>query len=129
MNVWLRSSTERRQTLDKSYYRPSLRLDLNDPEQKRIADWLKKLLIYKKGSINTFIIQALKNEIKREGGNFDFSLEDVEDTIRTVMREELQHLSFRSTEADNAPLPFTPDEVSEEEVESGILDALDLFGC
>ena len=107
-------------------YRLNLRFDLDDPEQKRIAEELRSIDRKEQGSINSFAIKAIGEYLDRllRPRRFDFTLEDV----RALFREELRDMDFAPRE--QAPSFIPPSEMTEEEKaenDRSVLETLDMF--
>ena len=108
-------------------YRLNIRLNRNDPEHRRIAEYLDGL----SSSRNRFVISAIAAQMDREE---DGSL--TESGFRRILREELRNFSalnascLASSEPDASPqsLPETPNEGEEKRNQELTLAALALFG-
>ncbi len=103
-----------------NYYRINVRLDLEKRAEKQAADYLKAMGRQK----NKFIVKALLSYIENENTDAKNLLE----SIREILRDELQSVSFVSA----PPAPNTVDtELTEEqqsENDMNILDDLEMFG-
>ena len=109
-----------------SEYRLNIRFDLNDPEQKRIADELRGLDRKEHGSINSIAVRAIGEHLDRLlfPREHDFTLDD----IRTLFREELWGMEFAPREQASAFIP--PADMTEEEKKANdrnVLETLDMF--
>ena len=108
-------------------YRLNIRLNRNDPEHRRIAEYLDKL----SSSRNRFVISAIAAQMDREE---DAPL--TESDFRRILREELQNFgvlnapSPASSETDaSRPSPAeTPADGDEKRNQELTLAALALFG-
>ena len=108
-------------------YRLNIRLNRNDPEHRRIAEYLDGL----SSSRNRFVISAIAAQMDREE---DGSL--TESDFRRILREELRNFgalnasSPGSSELDTAQqsLDEMPDEGDEERNQELTLAALALLG-
>ena len=104
-------------------YRLHVRFVLHNTEEADAVAFLQSLSETDRKSRNKFIVNALLEQIRRQGRTCDFSLED----IRQVFREELQGLSV----AAPAVLPAEKEPKSEEQKaanDAAVLSALDMFG-
>ena len=109
-----------------SEYRLNIRFDLTDPEQKRIADELRRLDRREHGSINSFAVKAIGEYLDRllRPSEHDFTLDD----IRALFREELRDMDFAPRR--QAPSFIPPAEMTEEERaenDRSVLETLDMF--
>ena len=113
--------------MSKLYYRPSFRLDLGNEKERKVAEYLQKLNSKGGRKINNFIVAAVDSAIKRENSYYDFTLDD----IREVIHDELGRCYFVRSDGNTEALPFTPDDndISQEDLDASILDALEAFGC
>ena len=108
-------------------YRLNIRLNRNDPEHRRIAEYLDKL----SSSRNRFVISAIAAQMDREE---DAPL--TESAFRRILREELQSFgalnasALVSSEPDvsRQSLDEMPAEGDEERNQKLTLAALALFG-
>ena len=108
-------------------YRLNIRLNRNDPEHRRIAEYLDGL----SSSRNRFVISAIAAQMDREE---DASL--TESDFRRILREELQSFGALNASASVSPGPDAsrqsldemPKEGDEERNQELTLAALALFG-
>ena len=73
--------------------RLNVRFNLDNPDEKSANDYLEALAQNNKQSRNRFIVEAVIEKIKSLDNPRNFTLED----IRSVIREELQDISFVSS--------------------------------
>ncbi len=109
--------------MNMNIYRLNVRFDLNNAEEAEAAAFLQKLSETDRKSRNRFIVNAVMQQIHRQGKSYDFSLDD----IRQVFKEELQGLSVAASVA----LPAEKEIVSEEQKAANaasVLSALEMFG-
>ena len=107
-------------------YRLNIRLNRNDPEHRRIAEYLDGL----SSSRNRFVISAIAAQMDREDAPL------TESAFRRILREELKSFDSLnasppgSSELDTAQqsLDEMPDEGDEERNQELTLAALALFG-
>ena len=105
-------------------YRLNVRFNLDNDAEMRAVEYLQHISKNNKKSMNGFIVEAVIEKIKSQKAFRDFSLED----IRTVIREELQDMSFISSEQIKAKTMNT--ELTEEqkaENEKNVLSDLEMF--
>lgn len=105
-------------------YRLNVRFNLENDAEMRAVEYLQHLSKSGKKTMNGFIVEAVIEKIKSQKAFRDFSLED----IRTVIREELQEVSFVSSEQPKTVTVNT--ELTEEqkaENEKNILTDLEMF--
>lgn len=74
--------------------RLNVRFYLDNPDEKKANDYLDNLAESNRQSRNKFIVQAVIEKIESFDKTRDFTLDD----IRAVLREELQDVSFVSSE-------------------------------
>ena len=109
--------------MNKDVYRLNVRLDLRNDEEAEAVRFLQKLSNNDHKSRNRFIVNAVLEQIRRQGKAYDFSLDD----IRQVFKEELQGLSV----AVPTVLPTEEPSFSEKrkaENAASVLSALEMFG-
>ena len=109
--------------MNKDVYRLNVRFDLNNAEEAEAVCFLKELSETDCKSRNRFIVNAVLEQLRRQGKSYDFSLDD----IRQVFKEELQGLSV----AAPVSLPAENETVSEEQKAlnaASVLSALEMFG-
>ena len=95
-----------------------MRFNLDNPDEKSANDFLEALAQSSKQSRNKFIVEAVIEKIKSLDNPRNFTLED----IRSVIREELQDVSFVSSAQ---PLVQTVDtELTEEQKEKNDAEAM-----
>lgn len=114
-----------------NYYRINARFNLDDGEERNAAEFLKDLRANDHRSVSSFIVEAVCEKIQRPYLEQTVLLEDIENVVRNVVRSELENISV--TASDNKPLPSQfsvyDTEISTDEKEASILDALYAFGC
>lgn len=114
----------------KKFYRPNFRLDPDVKEERDIIEYLKSYKSDGKGYINEFLVLAVRDAIRRDQSYFDFGLDDITAAVYRAVHDALEEFPvFKAENQGAGPLPFTPDELSREEIEASILDSLDIFGC
>lgn len=96
----------------KDDYRINVRFHLDNPEEKKAADYLRSL----GKSRNQFIVEAITAFIRRENQSDSFSLGD----IRQMFREELQAVSISQPQSE-----IQRSELSEQEQAENIQNILD----
>ncbi len=109
--------------MNKDVYRLNVRFDLHNDEEAEAVRFLQELSDTDRKSRNRFIVNAVLEQIRRQGKSYDFSLDD----IRQVFKEELQGLSV----ATPAVLPAEEQSLSEEQKAANaasVLSALEMFG-
>lgn len=109
--------------MSKDVYRLNVRFDLNSAEEAEAAAFLQRLSETDRKSRNRFIVNAVLEQIQRQGKSYDFSLDD----IRQVFKEELQGLSV----AAPVTLPAEKEAMSEDQKAANdvaVLSALEMFG-
>ena len=109
--------------MNKDVYRLNVRFDLNNAEEAEATTYLQNLSSSDRKSRNRFIVNAVLEQIRRQGKSYDFSLDD----IRQVFKEELQGLSV----AAPVSLPAENETVSEKQKAANaasVLSALEMFG-
>ena len=106
------------------FYRLNIRFDLADERQREIATRLQSLDREEYGSINKFVIAAVGKALN--GTN---AAELTADEIRSIIREELQEVTFVSAQPDQTK-EATPMLTEEEQVQNelSVLDDLEMFG-
>ena len=106
--------------MSKDVYRLNVRFDLNSAEEAEAVHFLQGLSETDRKSRNKFIVNAVLEQIRRQGKSYGFSLED----IRQVFKEELQGLSVVAPVA----LPAEKDEEQQAANAASVLSALEIFG-
>lgn len=106
--------------MSKDVYRLNVRFDLNNAEEAEAAVFLQRLSETDRKSRNRFIVNAVLEQIRRQGRSYDFSLDD----IRQVFKEELQGMSVTVPLA----LPAEKDEEQKAANAASVLSALEMFG-
>ena len=106
--------------MSKDVYRLNVRFDLNNAEEAEAAAFLQRLSETDRKSRNRFIVNAVLEQIRRQGRSYDFSLDD----IRQVFKEELQGMSVTVPVA----LPAEKDEEQKAANAASVLSALEMFG-
>ena len=109
--------------MNKDIYRLNVRFDLHNAQEAEAIQFLQNLSSADRKSRNCFIVNAVLEQIRRQGKSYDFSLDD----IRQVFKEELQGLSV----ATPAVLPAEEQSLSEEQKAANaasVLSALEMFG-
>ena len=106
--------------MSKDVYRLNVRFDLNNAEEAEAAVFLQRLSETDRKSRNRFIVNAVLEQIRRQGRSYDFSLDD----IRQVFKEELQGMSVTVPLA----LPAEKDEEQKSANAASVLSALEMFG-
>ena len=103
-------------------YRLNVRFDLDDADDRTVADYLNSL--GKAQAKSRFLIEAAVYYLKSKDGNRDFTLDD----IRQVVREELSEVSCVqpvSSEYETADTELTEEQKAENE--ASVLSDLDAF--
>ena len=110
--------------MNRNFYRLNIRFDLADERQREIATRLQSLDREKYGSINKFVIVAVGRAL--DGTN---AAELTADEIRSIIREELQEVTFVSAQPAQTK-KIAPTLTEEERVrnEQSVLDDLEMFG-
>ena len=98
--------------------RLNVRFNLDNPDEKSANDFLEALVQSNKQSRNKFIVEAVIEKIRFQNNPRDFTLED----IRSVIREELQDVSFVSSAQPSVQTVDT--ELTEEQKEKNDAEAL-----
>ncbi len=106
--------------MSKDVYRLNVRFDLNNAEEAEAVRFLQSLSETDSKSRNRFIVNAVMQQIHRQGKSYDFSLED----IRQVFKEELQGLSVAASVA----IPAEKDKEQKAANAANVLSALEMFG-
>ena len=106
--------------MNQNVYRLNVRFDLNNAEEAEAAVFLQRLSETDRKSRNRFIVNAVLEQIRRQGRSYDFSLDD----IRQVFKEELQGMSVTVPVA----LPAEKDEEQKAANAASVLSALEMFG-
>lgn len=109
--------------MNKDIYRLNVRFDLHNAEEAEAIQFLQNLSSADRKSRNRFIVNAVLEQIRRQGKSYDFSLDD----IRQIFKEELQGL----TVAAPTVLPAEEQSLSEEQKAANaasVLSALEMFG-
>ena len=103
-------------------YRFNVRFHINKDDEKRAADYLRKLDTGKHKSRNAFVISAINHYIDYlENGEHRLI-----DDIRKVIREEVGHLPKTDTQPHTFKTELTDDDVRESEQLA--LEVDELFG-
>ena len=99
-----------------SVYRMTLRFNLEDAQERGVAEYLQNL---RHGDCNRFVVNAVLARIQAQ--NADEVDPTLLDSIRRIFREEMRALPL--TQENTVPaLP------AEEQDEQSVLDDLELFG-
>ena len=106
--------------MNKDVYRLNVRFDLHNDEEAEAVRFLQELSDTDRKSRNLFIVNAVLEQLRRQGKSYDFSLDD----IRQVFKEELQGLSV----AAPVVLPAEKDEEQKAANAAQVLSALEMFG-
>ena len=106
--------------MSKDVYRLNVRFDLNNAEEAEAAVFLQRLSETERKYRNRVIVNAVLEQIRRQGRSYDFSLDD----IRQVFKEELQGMSVTVPLA----LPAEKDEEQKAANAANVLSALEMFG-
>ena len=109
--------------MNKDVYRLNVRFDLHNAEEAEATTYLQNLSSSDRKSRNRFIVNAVLEQIRRQGKSYDFSLDD----SRQVFKEELQGLSV----AAPVSLSAEKEPASEEQMAvnaASVLSALEMFG-
>ena len=109
--------------MNKGVYRLNVRFDMRNAKESEAVRFLQELSDTDRKSRNRFIVNAVLEQLRRQGKSYDFSLED----IRQVFKEELQGLSV----AAPVSLSTKKETVSEEQKAlnaASVLSALEMFG-
>ena len=92
----------------KNVYRLNVRFDCADTEQKELVEKIQSLDRLQHGSINSFVIEAIRKRFE--------SAEQTQilvETLRQVLREELQGMAFEiQSQSNAAEAPDNADEVA-----------------
>ena len=89
----------------KNVYRLNVRFDCTDTEQKELVEKLQSL---QHCSINSFVIEAIRERFESAE-----QTQILTETLRQVLREELQGMAFEVPEQSNAAeAPDNADEVA-----------------
>ena len=107
-----------------SSYRLNVRFNLENEAEMKAVEYLQHISENSKKTMNGFIVETVIERIKSKNTVRDFSLDD----IRTVIREELQDISFISSEqlkAERVNKELTEEQKSENE--KNILSDLEMF--
>ena len=105
----------------KNLYRVTVRFNLDNEDERRIADYLRSLKKSESGSLNGFMVKAVESYIRsleNLGGN-NFTLED----IRRIFREETQNMGVA------VKMPVTHENSANEQADNdaSVLEALEMF--
>ena len=106
--------------MNKDIYRLNVRFNLHNAEEAEAIQFLQNLSSADCKSRNRFIVNAVLEQMRRQGKSYDFSLEN----IRQVFKEELQGLSV----AAPVSLPAEKDEEQKAVNAASVLSALEMFG-
>ena len=103
-----------------SKYRINVRFDTDDPKQAEAVKFLQSL----EHSRNAFIVSAVLEAISGKNATNIISLE----TIRKIIREELQEVSLVAVPLVSHPVKTELTEEEQAENEKSVLDDLEMFG-
>jgi hypothetical protein len=106
----------------KNLYRVTVRFNLDNEDERRIADYLRNLKKSENGSLNKFMVKAVESYIhslENLGGN-NFTLED----IRRIFREETQIMGV----AVKTPVTYENSADEQADNDASVLAALEMFG-
>ena len=109
--------------MNKDVYRLNVRFDLHNAEEAEATTYLQNLSSSDRKSRNRFIVNAVLEQIRRQGKSYDFSLDD----IRQVFKEELQGLSVATPAVSSAEEQSLSEEQKAANAAS-VLSALEMFG-
>lgn len=105
-------------------YRLNVRFNLDNDAEMRAVEYLQHISENSKKTMNGFIVEAVIEKIKSQNAGRNFSLDD----IRTVIREELQEISFFSSaqpKTDTVNTELTEEQKAENE--KNVLADLEMF--
>lgn len=92
----------------KNVYRLNVRFDCTDAEQNELVEKLKSLDRFQHGSINGFVIEAIRKRFESAE-----QTQILAETLRQVLREELQGMAFEiQSQSNAAEAPDNADEVT-----------------
>ena len=92
----------------KNVYRLNVRFDCSDEKQRELAERLQDIGRTQHASINSFVIEAIRERFESAEQTQIFA-----ETLRQVLREELQGKAFEVSEQSNAAeAPDNADEVA-----------------
>jgi len=92
----------------KNTYRLNVRFDCTDAVQKELVEKLQSLDRLQHGSINSFVIEAIRERFESAE-----QAQILAETLRQVLREELHGIAFEVPQQGNAAeVPDKPDEVA-----------------
>ena len=109
--------------MNKDVYRLNVRFDLHNAEEAEATTYLQNLSSSDRKSRNRFIVNAVLEQIRRQGKSYDFSLDD----IRQVFKEELQGLCIATPAVSSAEEQSLSEEQKAANAAS-VLSALEMFG-
>ena len=114
-----------------NYYRINARFNLDDEEERNAAEFLTDLRTKDRRSASSFITEAVCEKIQRPYLEQKALLNDIEDVVRKAVRSELENttVTASSNTSSSSQFPGYDTEISTDEKEASILDALDAFGC
>lgn len=114
-----------------NYYRINARFDMDDERERNAVEFLKDLHANDRRSASSFITEAVCEKIQRPYLEQTTLLNNIEDVVRKTVRAELENITITASDKKSSSFQ-SPDydiEISAEEKETSILDALDAFGC
>ena len=79
----------------KNVYRLNVRFDCSDEKQRELAERLQDIGRTQHASINSIVIEAIQEHFERAEQS-----EILAETLRTILREELQGISFSAPQED-----------------------------
>ena len=92
----------------KNVYRLNVRFDCSDEKQRELAEHLQDIGRTQHGSINSFVIEAIRERFESAE-----QTQILTETLRQVLREELQGMAFEMPPQSNAAeAPDNADEVA-----------------
>lgn len=114
-----------------NYYRINARFNLDDEEERQAVEFLTDLRTKDRRSASSFITEAVCEKIQRPFLEHTALLEDIDNIVREAVRAELENIQITASDnkSSSSQFPAYNTEISTDEKESSILDALDAFGC
>lgn len=114
-----------------NYYRINARFNLDDEEERQAVEFLTDLRTKDRRSASSFITEAVCEKIQRPYLEQKAFLNDIEDVVRKAVRSELENITISGPDnkSSSPQFPVCNIEISTDEKEASILDALDAFGC
>ena len=92
----------------KNVYRLNVRFDCTDTDQKELVEKLKSIDRLQHGSINSFVIEAIRERFESAE-----QMQILTEILRQVLREELQVVALEVPKHSNAAeIPDNADEVA-----------------